>query len=285
MPHAHEPRLIIHPALLDAALHLGLCNLGGNEGDPEQINAHVLTFLKEIKIHIASEGDLTKQAEVFVHDIETSAAASSTQANITILSRDQEIPIIQIQELRMFQTSDTSSTNEPCEVDVINPSTVEWLPYPEFSASLVAAANRIGDEEAEHLRRQDLERLSLTYMADALAGTPQRPKTLHLGKLYDWMQRETDVSSSERSYRTKWLTCSKDERDVFMKSFATKWPDSWHWVHVGSKLPMILREEVTSLEVLMEDNLFYDIYENSSMFHRSFKQLAQLVDLLSRRNP
>jgi NADPH:quinone reductase-like Zn-dependent oxidoreductase/malonyl CoA-acyl carrier protein transacylase/SAM-dependent methyltransferase len=287
MPHAHEPRILIHPAWLDAALHVGLCNLGGNEGDPEQINAHVPTFLKEIRIQVPSEGDLTKQVEVFVHDIETSAAASSTQANITILYPGQDIPIMQIQELRMFQTSDASSTNEPSGVDVINPSTVQWLPYPEFSASLVAAATRIGDEEAEHSRRQDLERLSLTYMAEALAGTPHRPDTLHLGKLYDWMQRETnpDVSNGEHSYRTKWLTCSKDERDVFMESFATKWPDSWHWVHVGSKLPMILREEVTSLEVLMEENLLYDVYENSSMFHRSFKQLAQLVGLLSRRNP
>jgi NADPH:quinone reductase-like Zn-dependent oxidoreductase/SAM-dependent methyltransferase len=287
MPSGYEPRLLIHPAWLDAALHVGLCNLGGNEGDPDHITAHVPTFLKEIKIQLSNARDPTDRAQVFVHNIETSTAASSTQADITVFYPGQETPTLQIQGLRMFQTSDASSANESSGADMINPSTVEWLPHHEFPASLISAAAKIGDEKLELSFRRDLERLSLDYMTDALAETPQRPHSHHIGKLLDWAQRETnpEITSIKHTRRAEWLARSEKERVHFRETFAKKWPDAWHWVHVGSKLPMIMREEVTSLEVLMEDNLLYDIYETSSIFHRSFRQLAELVDLLSRRNP
>jgi NADPH:quinone reductase-like Zn-dependent oxidoreductase/SAM-dependent methyltransferase len=287
MPYGYEPRILIHPAWLDAALHVGLCNLGGNEGDPDHITAHVPTFLKEIKISMSSANDSTTQAEVFVHNIETSAAASSTHADITIFHPGQEIPTLQIQGLRMFQTSDTSSATGTFEADTINPSTVEWLPYPEFPSSLIAATTKIGGEEQEQSRRRDLERLSLDYMADALAEVSQRPQSLHLGKLYDWMQRETksEASSTKHPRRTEWLTCDREERLLFRDAFTEKWPDAREWMYVGSRLPMILREEINPLEVLMEDNMLFEIYERSTIFQRSFRQLAHLVDLLSRRNP
>jgi hypothetical protein len=59
----------------------------------------------------------------------------------------------------------------------------------------------------------------------------------------------------------------------------------WFWVHVGSKLPMILREELDPLEGLMQDGLLFSIYEQSSIFQRSFQQLAELVQVLPQRNP
>jgi NADPH:quinone reductase-like Zn-dependent oxidoreductase/malonyl CoA-acyl carrier protein transacylase len=287
MPSGYEPRLLIHPAWLDAALHVGLCNLGGNEGDPDHITAHVPTFLKEVKIQLPSTTDLTCQAEVFVHNIETSAAASSTQADIAIFHPYQATPTLQIRGLRMFQTSDASSTNDTLEADTINPLTVGWLPYPEFPSSLIAATTKIGDEEEEQSRRRDLERLSLDYMVDALIEVSQRPQSLHLGKLYDWMQSETilKTANTKHARRTEWLTCNQEERLHFRNTFAEKWPDCREWMYVGSKLPMILREEINPLEVLMKDNMLFEIYERSTIFQRSFRQLAELVDLLSRRNP
>ena len=286
MPSGYEPRLLVHPAWLDAALHVGLCNLGGNEGDPDHITAHVPTFLREIKIQLPSTIDSARQAEVFVHNIENSAAASSTQADITVFHPGQETPTLQIQGLRMFQTSDASCTNDTLEADTINPSTVEWLPYPEFPSSLVSAATNIGGEEEEQSRRRDLERLSLDYMIDALTEVPQRPQSLHLGKLFDWMQRETTLNTANtKQRRTEWLACNREERLIFRNAFAEKWPDAKEWMYVGSKLPVILREEINPLEVLMEDNMLFEIYERSTIFQRSFRQLAELVDLLSRRNP
>jgi NADPH:quinone reductase-like Zn-dependent oxidoreductase/ubiquinone/menaquinone biosynthesis C-methylase UbiE len=59
----------------------------------------------------------------------------------------------------------------------------------------------------------------------------------------------------------------------------------WYWVHVGTKLPMIMREEIDPLEVLIQDGLLFNIYEQSSIFQWSFQQLAELVGVLSKQNP
>ena len=290
MPAGFESEMLIHPAWLDAALHVGLCNLGGNQGELDKIQANVPAFLEELHIDLSSiRNHLGRNAEVYVYNLHASAAASSTLADISVVSSAQSVSFVEVRGLRMFQTSEQSRVSGAAtskDVETLNPLTLEWLPHPDFIPSLQSIAAAIGGAEDERSRRQDLERWSLYSMIEALDATPQKPQAFHLSKMYDWISRTTrpEDSGYQNSQWSQWLSASTEERHNFKEAFRRDRADMWYWVHVGSKLPKILREELDPLEVLMQDGLLFNIYEQSSIFQRSFQQLAELVGALKAKS-
>lgn len=281
MPAGFKPEILIHPAWLDAALHVDLCNLGGNQGELRGIRANVPAFLESIRIQTPSTHHCTDNAKVFVHNVHCSTAASSTLADISVIYPDQPLPIIEICGLRMFQTSEDSgeeAETAASNADILNPLTVEWLPHPEFIPSLRSVAAAIGGVDDEQFRRQDLERWSLYMMDEALTVTPNTPRASHLRKMYNWMHRVVNPQSSQPQYCrwSEWLAASVEDRRVFKETFRRERADMWHWVHVGERLPMILREELDPLEVLMQDGMLFNIYEETSIFQRTFSSSPSL---------
>ncbi|GAB7365805.1 hypothetical protein MBLNU230_g7138t1 [Neophaeotheca triangularis] len=286
MPAGFESPLVVHPAWVDAALHVGLCILSGNTGDPKQIRTHVPTFVAELSVQIPANYDSSRETEVYVHSKNASATASSSSANITTFYPGVDTPMLEICGIRMFQTSEAKGT-EASEVEIINPSTVDWIPHPGFVSSLHKAAALVGGVEEERACRQEVERFSFYSMLNALAETSQPPQASHLRKFYDWAQRVTNPASDNNSDPrwTQWLSCSLEEREAFQKTFPGRWPDLALWSRAGNALGEIMREKTDALQVLMEDGMLFNIYTEASIFTRSFGQLAEMVDILSRRNP
>lgn len=153
MPAGFESEILIHPAWLDAALHVGLCNLGGNKGELDKIRANVPAFLEELRIDVpAIKSHLACDAEVYVYNLHASAAASSTLADISVVSPAQPISFVEIRGLRMFQTSEESATlsaSASHDTETLNPLTLKWLPHPDFIPSLRSIAAAIGGADDE----------------------------------------------------------------------------------------------------------------------------------------
>lgn len=95
MPMEFEMPLKVHPATLDAFLHTSLCNMGGNNGDPDQIRPSVPTFLREAFISNHVPQDHSNCFHVYYHDRQTETMSRCTTGNFTIFSGDEKMPAIE----------------------------------------------------------------------------------------------------------------------------------------------------------------------------------------------
>ena len=283
MPMMFETQLKIHPTVLDATLHTGLCSLSGNGGSLQDLRAHVPTFIREVSISNDIHQQDGSRFEVYFHNLKTEKKSRTCSGNITCFS-GLETPIIDFREVQMFQLSEDAT--EKLQVRSINPLKIEWRDFPDVldAHGLMHCAASKAPLSAERLEVKDIEQASYYIIEQALATLPAEPSRHHLKKLLSWMKATVEGAKDDSRSR-QWLSLSETEKTDFVsrvgsQSFAGRWIG-----RVGPQLPAILNEKIEPLSVLLEENGLWRVYEESIIFQRSFRQVSRLISLLSHQNP
>lgn len=288
MPQQFEPQLILHPTLLDAMLHTGFCNAGGVRGDPKGIRCHVPTFVQELRIQASHDKPLASKLDVYVSVSEHSAAQRSTTQDFVAVDQGSGSAVIEMRGLKMFKMDDGLLQNA-AHVDVVNPLTVEWHLHPDFlsSATLTEMRDKRQDVEEEEEARWRREQACYYWIERALLSAPSKPKPIYLQRLRRWMRRTVAriTSAPPSSRESAWPSMSREDRDRFLDGFEADGADGDFYANAGTNLGAILREEVTSLDVLMQDNRLNRIYDETTCVVPAFHLAGDVIDQISHQNP
>ncbi|CAK1359017.1 unnamed protein product [Cercospora beticola] len=266
----HENQLIINPTTLDAALHVGLCNLNSNPGRLAKLVAHVPIFVEEVYVSTAAIST-TDPLEVYFHDPRAEAMGESTVGNLSCFVGPN--PVIKIRNLRMKKMQ--QAKEELSDAESINPMKYQWFEHPNFWSDEILKRMRdklpmMRTEVLEELER--IERAALRYMQKALqqSSVPELP---HLVKMKQWMTTVVGLDNLNED--------DPDEIDTLM---ATSSVDMRCICGVGQQLPEIVRGEVDALSILKQSGLD-TIYEESRIFSHSASLLAHTISQLAFENP
>ncbi|KAF2162370.1 hypothetical protein M409DRAFT_58464 [Zasmidium cellare ATCC 36951] len=290
MPEQYENKLIIHPTLLDATLHAELGLLSIHAGKLAGLRAHVPTFVEDMSISADVLGpEKPGHLRAFLHSAKTDGMARSTTIDACCFAEHSDLPVIEMNTLRMADVSEKTITVS--DIDIINPAELQWLDHLDFITSDILERLDLRDQNtkaADEQRVQEIERLSLLYLRDALQGTSDSVAVMpHLELMKEWM--EAKVAAAQplllRIPEPSVLPCSGPEGSVNPSNAqAMPWSDE-RFIHgVGSSLPSVLSGEVDALSVL-DANGLQRVYEECFGFQKSAALLAQFIGKLSLQNP
>lgn len=287
MPLQYQNALVAHPTILDAAFHVGLCNIGGNDGNLQRLSAFMPKAAEEVYVSNHTSLETGSNVEVLFHDAKTDRITRTTSANLTCFANGSKLPVLRCRNVKLFEMGNTDS--KECEVNDLNPMKIDWhkdlslLP----SGYLGDYASRSSLAPAELHELRNLEQASYYFIEQSLSVPISTPNKEHLRKLQRWMEHTvTEVKSSKpNTAQHQWLKLNRIERQQFIRKACLNTTQGEWTANVGPRLSDILSEAVDPLSILLHDGLLWRIYDDSYLFRRSFKQLAEIVGLLSHQNP
>ncbi|KAF4991292.1 hypothetical protein FDECE_14091, partial [Fusarium decemcellulare] len=286
MPLSFETPLKLHPTALDAMLHVGLCNVGGNQGDPTRVRTHVPTFVEEVSISEPISSQPGNSFSVYTYGFDYEPMSRATRCSLVAFGPECEDPVIEIRGLKVFDVQEDS--HKMASADAINPLTVDWQEHPAFidSNSLAGWQDSVDGteaaDEAEALRRQAY--YLIKWALSAWDSTPAQIS--HLVRLRQWIETVVSDIETRSQESSEWTRLSDVERHAFVDQVAAQSLQGHFNAQVGRHLPAIVNEQADALDVIFRrDDGVWRIYEESLFFSRSNNQLAELVHRLSHQNP
>lgn len=172
-------------------------------------------------------------------------------------------------------------------------ATVKWapdislLPPTFFLETLTYPA-----EPSEIGMIMDLRRICLYYIYDALADlTESDAEQLqgHQRKFYCWMRLQTQLAKSGQlgPGSEDWLRESKigEERQQRVAAVGAASVNGEMVLRLGPNLAAILRQRVTTLELMLEERLLYKYYLKALKWDRATRQLAEIFRHLVHKTP
>lgn len=259
MPGEYEGSLKIHPALLDAALHVGALHMGGLNGDPSKTNASVPVHLSRLFVSntMQHHSDLTLE----VHSYGTTKAPKSRSSyrDYTIFAPGSDVPLIQVDRLESLDQGEAQSSVK--QSDLINPQKIVWHDHPDC-VDLSEFVDPHSEAETNELRA--LERASLTHMSSALRQGRSDAPLQDMTRLHDW------VSSKARA------ACTSSEPDDPTEHLADTL-SAEVMVKAGNSLYKKLYEGLAPSEIPLTAATLAQLEEGSVIFRAVNRALVSFV--------
>jgi hypothetical protein len=86
------------------------------------------------------------------------------------------------------------------------------------------------------------------------------------------------------SESSKWIQDTADEKQALFRSVTSASVNGELVCRIGLHITAILKNEITPLELMMEDRLLYRYYNNALKFSRANYKLDKIVSHLTREN-
>lgn len=288
MPSNFSTSLKVHPTTLDAILHAGLCNLGGNNGDHKMIRTNVPIFVESLFISDAFCEALGTVTNILVHNASAEKMSRTSTCSLACFQSDPDDISLEIRGLKTFDIQDEDSISSGAEL--INPLVVEWHDDSDFIGS--SYLDDWPDSNSEYLSPQiEAEKLNqqayylIKRALEVVEFEPQNEG--HLTLLWGWMRSTVlSIESAENtSPSRRWRDLNDSQISSFIESLTSRSFQAQLNAKVGRQLPAILAQKVDVMNVLFQEDGLWRLYEESIFFSRSNRQLAQLVDRLAHKNP
>lgn len=287
MPANNQNRLTIHPSVLDAALHAGLCNMAGNHGDPEQMRAFMPTFVPEIYISNNVNQKEGWELDVYFHDPNTDGVSRTSTGSITCFQDGCSQPVIEIRNLRTFLIDESEDKAPPG--DALNPMTIQWRKEPSLLPPdwIEQYLSSSPPEPAEYQHLLDLEQACYYLVESTVSKQRTNIAKDYLYKLQDWMESTVNHAKLAKpgSLESRWLKLDGLQRQKFIDVVCTGNVLGEMSAVVGSQFGDIFEGAVDPLSLVLQEGRLWRVYDESPIFQRSGKHVAQIMGLLSLQNP
>ena len=292
MPHNFEFPHVIHPSTLDCIIQIGLA--GATPADQDLTVALIPTFVGQLFVSakmpkeagsilrgtaaIGNEGYENAQASFIVFD-EDSKTPVVTFDNIKSTAlRHGELGFAQAASMRKL----ASYFHWQEDIDKISNEGLRQL----CSTSL----QKVGGVESSTVA--DLEHAAFIYMKRVLRTcTVEEAKGFapHFHKFYELMQRTyhrvVDGSVPHQNRGNNWLEADETFENNLLERVAQSSSDGAVMCRHGEHLPSIMRGETMAIEVLMQDDLLHNFYQNGVGCPQVYAQFSQYMDLLAHKKP
>ncbi|KAL4994903.1 hypothetical protein BDV10DRAFT_143330 [Aspergillus recurvatus] len=288
LPH----QTLIHPITLDAVLQTVYTPLlGGQEGE----DVKVPRFLGSVWISSAIGHAAGHQFKA--HTKLRHADARVMRADIVMANYNDSTaqPVLEVREA-VFQSLGRPAGRQQgvrgWESELC--TNIAWAP----DLSLLS------DTAREHLKQQlshpvgveeirvltDLRRVCLYYILDALSSlTPGDIRQLqkHHIKFHNWMRQQVQLAADGRLApdSAQWSNDTPAQRQTLIAHVRRASVNGEMVCRLGPHLASILRQNITPLELMVEENLLNRYYHNEAKSNRSFQHAAHILGYLIHKNP
>ncbi|KAM7223551.1 hypothetical protein V8F06_001025 [Rhypophila decipiens] len=293
MPKGHEFEYLVHPTTMDAMLQMGIVALC--RGDITKLRqAYVPTSIEEITVsgHVeASAGRrFSAAAKAQTHGFR------DVVVGVAVLDQDSFAPVIRMEGVKCRAI--TSSPVVDLSAYHNHVGRVLW--EPEVDLLEQDQLNKIlrkplGDETQQTTRIRDLEFLAYSFMHAVLEEVLPTEKTSmqnHHVQFLEYMQTQVALvrAGQHEQQTSEWTRLGDADvqaRLARLKESLSS-PDDYEGqmiMRMGQALPMVLRQELDPLSLMMDNGLLHDYYRVALGVKQTYPQVAEYIKILSHKNP
>ena len=282
-----ESRYVYHPAVLDNLLQLSLiaahCNL------PHQLSKRYLPYsFGSIILQSPLESDLSAPFQIVASgDLH---GVRGLMSDITMTGASGRT-LVYIKEA-FFLASDSGPVKpRPSNLPYLR---VDWKPDVDFfTASSMNALHppTFLIDEFGAAALDELALLQITQFRDVhLQEFDSSLLQPHLQNFLDWLTRKVELACQDDFPGGKKIcdmTIHKrsDRIKEILDSIKPHSPEARTMCNIYENLPSILANETSGIEVALQNNLLFEMYEKGKTIHEGNRRLAELLGLLMHKRP
>lgn len=291
MPMRYQSNYIMHPTTLDSVIQAAYTILPG-------MGTNLTTAFVPRSIDRLALASYSSNLSMAGHHFETYVKKGKLQnsrrfsSNITVFDASTDAgAVLEVHGLTCQSLNGGSVDCGMHNNDRSLCNTFRWetdLSFPTSTDSLDYLRYPIKAEESCMMMK--LRQAVIYYIQDALAALTESDSQhleWHHAKHYQWMETQISLAAEDRLAQdsSSWLRKTAIEKSTLQEEVASNSMNGEMLHRIGSRLPEILRGDVMTLELMLEDGLLYRYYNNVLKFDRSTYQMSQLVKLLAHQNP
>jgi acyl transferase domain-containing protein/ubiquinone/menaquinone biosynthesis C-methylase UbiE len=292
MPKRHQHPHIVHPTTLDSvfqAAYTAVPGAGSTLGTPKVPRSIRRLWVAHGIAAVA--GHPFKAYTDLSHIDSQTMTASITVADAAADSADAILSPVITADGFVYQSIGDVPRQQPPAWEQDKFATVKWAPDITFlkdSHLKQRLGSEISGKEAEQL--MDLRRACFFYICHALdeltASDVQRMEW-HQKKFYIWMKLQVELARTGELApgSSDWAKTTAKERAKLLEKVRTGSTNGELVCKLGSHIVAILRNEVTALELMLEDGLLTRYYLDGLKWARANAKLGELVALYAHKHP
>lgn len=295
MPYGFQQTHVIHPITLDNIFQ------GANGALSAEVRstvgAAVPRFIKSLYVSgrtttVPSSTSVVSRLLRYSHE---GYYVSSAVFDAASIDGKPQSPVVQVDEMRYQSIGD--GQGESGDKDALASATWDICAFVDYEPSLslndpstiIKPLERSADDEATAMN-EDLDRATYHLIADAVAQVSEDDVAgfeAHHRKLYAWMQQHMQRAAADElaPRSSRWAKASSGVKSMLFDRVAGFGPEGEMLVRVGRNLVDILKRKVAALELMLEGDLLYKVYSDTSVFRNSTEKLGELVAAFARENP
>lgn len=295
MPYGFAQPHLIHPITLDSIFQ----GANGVLSDKTRniVGAAVPRSIKSLYVS-ARRATLPSSISVVSNLLKYSSEGYSVTSGVFYngpRGDDQLIPLVEVEEMRYQSIGDTGNDGaEDSESENPTWDICAWVDYePSFSLNdpkELIQPLQASDDSDEAALNQDLDRATYHLIADTIANLSEADVAMleqHHKKLYSWMQQHVRKAAADElgPRSSRWAKTSSGVKEMLLDRVAGSGPEGEMLVRVGRNLVGIMRREVAPLELMLEGDLLYRVYSETSQFKKMTGKLGELTAALALERP
>ncbi|KAE8386092.1 hypothetical protein BDV23DRAFT_187650 [Aspergillus alliaceus] len=289
MPHKFEYPHLLHPATLDTILQTIFPAL--TAGGKDLTSPLVPTFIRRINIANYPCTSPGQVLEVASSALWKGFRHADAEVTVTDTSRKDVGAVVEIEGLRCstiahMVTSDTAADSRKLcfnmvwddDLDLLQPSNIpKVLPPSCRNAELSRQIEMMETAGYLYMKRavdtltpEDIDKLSSHHR-------------LFYASMQDICQREEAKALARQS--SLLMACSESEHSALTQRVASFGAEGEMVCRMGENLVPILRQEVDPLELMLKNDLLYDLYRTALGTDRCYEQMSRIMQKLSHKRP
>ncbi|CAG7922469.1 unnamed protein product [Penicillium olsonii] len=290
MPSQYQKRHVLHPITLDSVFVSAYgALLGANLSNSVSMVPKTIKSLW-VSHEIASTPGHMFESYVDVVHSDAKRFGSSISLYDQSNSDPTKAPVL-VMDGFVCQSLGSVSSGASDSEDTDICSTVKWAPDVSFmeprllNEQISSAASAEEEEVILNLRLACFH-----FIQDALASlssTNIQNLEWHHKKFYNWMKDQVGRASRGEiaPSSSEWIKDSDDEKRKLISTVSSSSVNGEAVCRLGTRLIPILTQQISPLELLMEDKLLYRYYRDALKFDRCNIHLAKLAEHLVHKSP
>ncbi|KAI0912850.1 hypothetical protein F4823DRAFT_632847 [Ustulina deusta] len=291
MPHQWQHEHVIHPTTFDSAIQS--CYTALNLSRSEMRYGMIPKSIKSLWLSHNISAKIGALFRSYSHSLQESKQSAEINASVYEESAHGIVrsrPVIELGGL-VLQSLGTTLTTAAERYEKANYIVPKWVPNltsMRKDTLRLQLCCLVPDNELEDI--MDLRKTCYFFFQDAIlnlgSGTTSRP-VRYREKYCTWMKNQTELAVNDglgpRS--SKWAHFTRGEKNAIIEKTRKASVVGEMVCRLGPSIPVILRGEITPLELLLKDKLLERYYTNSPKLRRSYRQLCKLVEYYINKNP
>ena len=282
---SNESGYVIHPAAIDSFLQLSI--IAFHSGVASRLKArYVPVSFERFTIRPTSKEDLQKLTTLAAKTSNFGTKTFQSELMVTGVNRRSLIDIKGLELLKSDHGSLIQSSEQ-------NPySRMVWQPSFRFFDSQ-KAKQFFPPVELQGAIVRRLNKLALLQSVQFYATQPiffTKPQDVpHLQNLLDWIVRKRNMALHSQDPGMKTIfDYSDSERAEVIAQMTSALDDvsseSRLMCHIYKNLPAIMNQDISGIQIALQDNRLVKMYETGSIIAEGNRRLASIMELLSHEN-
>lgn len=278
-----ETSLLIHPATLDGCFQLVLPIIMND--NPGAFGTVIPIAIEDVEVNAGIANKPASQLQLFAELVSSQKVLRRYTLKIRAFDLKMR-PVFSVKKATFVQTPEDATRDDGA---VPKCGRVQWKPQIQtMTPKELMHYLKLPEPSEDTLKRlHKYEQVSYHYISETVDRVKPSQVPSGLEKMFGWMQKQCKRA---RTHSLKLQSSSWTSMDVkvsqSLKDEVAKTSLFGEFIcHVGDRLTEIMKGEVDTLSVLVEEDRLSRMYQNHETLSRPYTTVSQYLDLLAHQNP